>query len=130
MISHFTDRRYTNSLALLGICSALALAAAGCVADSQEAAQASVLKPTTKPVSATRLTGASATLITHGLACPSCAKGVQRELKELKGVRSFELDVVEDRIEIELDPAYPVTREQLKQSISWGGAILLDVRQP
>jgi copper chaperone CopZ len=76
------------------------------------------------------LTGSSATLIIHGLACPSCARGVQRELKQLPGITGVELDSVEGIVTLDFDERRPPNSAELKQAVQWGGAILLEIHRP
>lgn len=77
-----------------------------------------------------RLSGSSATLVVHGLSCPHCAQGVQRELRQIPGIRTVDLDPSEGVAEITYDEAQAPTEEDVKNAVRWGGAILIEVRQP
>lgn len=77
-----------------------------------------------------RLTGRSATLLVHGLACPSCATGVEKQLRQTAGVTGVELDVPSGRVVVTLDPARTPTRREIKDAVRHGGAILVELNQP
>lgn len=77
-----------------------------------------------------RLVGKSASMLVHGLACPSCAMGVEKQLKQTAGVKSVTMDVSTGMVTLELDPENPPTRTTIKDAVRHGGAVLVELRQP
>lgn len=120
-----------------GLCVAALGVVGGCSADSgvpvaKRGQEKMVEVPINPPPSTTHaaLTGTTATLIVHGLACPSCAHGVLRELKRLEGVTDAELDTIHGEAMIEFKEGQAPTWEQVRQAVSWGGGVLVDIEQP
>lgn len=77
-----------------------------------------------------RLVGKGATLIVHGLACPSCAVGVERQLRQLGGVKAVEMDVTTGVVLLEIEPEKAPTRAEIKDAVRYGGGVLVEIRQP
>lgn len=77
-----------------------------------------------------RLVGKSATLIVYGLACPSCAASVERQLMQTPGVTACDVDVGNNLVTLALDPNHPPTQKQVKDAVKYGGAVLVELRQP
>lgn len=117
---------------LMGGCAAAgAGAGAGMGADRTRASS-----QTTPPGSAAQqakpqpLIGKSATLTVHGLACPACAAGVDKMLRQTKGVKAIEMDVVTGVVKLTLDPEAPPTKQDVENAVKWGGAVLVELSQP
>jgi copper chaperone CopZ len=97
----------------------------GAAGTTSQAVPAALLKDADRP-----LGGSSATLTVHGLACPLCAKGVDKELRTLPGVQPVDMDVINGLVRITFDPANPPTRLAVIDAVRFGGAVLIDLRQP
>lgn len=57
----------------------------------------------------------------NGLACPFCAYGLEKKLKEIDGVESVEIDVEEGLAFLSMNSNQKVTREDLEKIVTNAG---------
>lgn len=116
---------------LVGGCAAVgAGAGAGMAGSHTGTAKKTTPQASAQQAKPTPLVGKSATLTVHGLACPSCAAGVDKMLRQTKGVKAIEMDVVTGVVRLTLDPDAPPTRQDVENAVKWGGAVLVGLSQP
>lgn len=77
-----------------------------------------------------RLIGKSATLLVQGMACPSCAANIERQLMQTRGVLAVEIDVSNSVVRVALDPTDPPTHREVKEAIQYAGGVLVSLEQP
>ena len=62
-----------------------------------------------------------------GLACPFCAYGLEKKLKVLPGVTSFDADLREGKVFVGLEPSASVDVEQVQEAVKKGGFTLRSI---
>lgn len=76
------------------------------------------------------LTGGTLTLIVHGLACPSCAAEVDRQLRQVPSVREVTMDVSAGIVQVAYDAERPPAAKDIRDAVRWGGATVISLEQP
>lgn len=102
----------------------------GCATTTPTTSTTPVAAKPLAEVSDAPLTGKSATITVHGLACPLCAKGVDAELRKLPGMKTVDVDLGTGIVKITFDPATPPSRKALSDAVRWGGGTFVELRQP
>ncbi len=101
----------------------------GCATSAQHSSPATAPTPVERfPERALR--GGSATLTVQGLSCPICVAGVDRQLRQIPGLSEVESDVGSGVVKITFESARPPTARAVSDAVRWGGATLLELRQP
>lgn len=102
----------------------------GCATTTPATPTSTVAAKPLAEVSDKPLTGSSATITVHGLACPLCAKGVDAELRKIPGMKTVEVDLGTGIVKVTFDPATPPSRKALSDAVRWGGGTFIELRQP
>jgi copper chaperone CopZ len=104
-------------LAALGGCQA-----SGTANSSQQTASTS---PTSDGMS-----GASATLVVHGMGCPMCANNVDRQLLRIPGVQKAKINLGTGEVAVQFAPEAHPSRQKIVDAVEQSGFTLHDIRQP
>lgn len=110
----------------------ISVVSVGCEANRKPAASthAPVVTSKTAATAPSPLAGNSATVLVHGLACPSCAQGVERQLKQIPGVERVSMDVVTGMVQVDWKTGSKVTEQDLRDAVRWGGGVYVKRVRP
>lgn len=101
---------------------ALAIAPVGCASTESTSDR--------EPMAAEVISGPSATLVVYGMSCPLCANNVDKQLLEVDGVESVQVDMGTGEVKVALAPDARVTRRQLTEAVDRSGFTVAEVRVP
>lgn len=57
----------------------------------------------------------------HGLACPFCAYGIEKQLGRIDGVENVSTDIESGTVTVTLSPGASLTEEQVKEAVDRAG---------
>lgn len=112
----------------LAVIIGISVVGVGCETGPRKAATET--KPVVASTAPAPLKGTSATVLVHGLACPSCAQGVERQLRQTVGVTGVTMDVVTGMVQVTWKPGAVITEKDLRDAVRWGGGVYVKLIQP
>lgn len=65
----------------------------------------------------------------NGLACPFCAYGIEKQLKNLEGVNQVTVDIAGSRVLVTVKEGVTLTREKASQAVDEAGFSLRSFRR-
>lgn len=74
--------------------------------------------------------GTSATLVVHGMSCPLCANNVDKQLLDIPGVQTVNVDMGTGEVAVTFSSKARVTKAQLADAVYKSGFTLAEVRVP
>lgn len=75
-------------------------------------------------LSASVLAGQQVDLGVQGLACPYCAFGIEKRLLKVEGVEQVEVNVVDNTVQLSMQPDHTLTEDRARQAVEEAGFTL------
>lgn len=72
----------------------------------------------------------SATLVVHGMSCPLCANNVDKQLKEVPGVRDVNVDMSTGQVKVGFKEGRHPSEAQLRKAVDGTGFSLKSISTP
>ncbi len=104
----------------------LLVASLGCASSDRR-------KPETQPAPAPpaqSLSGPSATLTVHGLACPLCAHNIDKQLLKVRGVQIVNVDLGSGLVRVRFADGTQPSDSELAAAVEAGGFTLHKIERP